>query len=245
MLALGKSTLQQTLSRLLSTAASGKFQKMSPLQDNLPEDQCILVDEHDTVTGAECKSKVHTVNADGQLLLHRAFSVFLFNSKGDLLLQKRASCKVTYPDYYTNTCCSHPLATISNECIEKDALGIRHAAQRRLQIELGIPPEQAKPEEFKYLTRIHYKDSGDGKFGEHEIDYILFLQKDVTYNLNPDEVSEVKYVKREDFKNFLSDVKEPITPWFALIAKNQLPTWWDNLHQLEKFYDHGKIYRYT
>ncbi|KAK3932482.1 Isopentenyl-diphosphate Delta-isomerase 1 [Frankliniella fusca] len=245
MLSLGKCTLQLSFSRLLSSSASGRFQKMNPLQTNLPEDQCILVDANDSVIGEECKSKVHTVTEDGELLLHRAFSVFLFNTHGELLLQKRSACKVTYANYYTNTCCSHPLANIPKECIEKDALGIRYAAQRRLQIELGIPPEQAKPEEFKYLTRIHYFDKGDGKFGEHEIDYILFLQKDVTLDINPDEVSEVKYIKREDFKHFISNLNEPITPWFALIAKNQLHKWWANLDQLEKFQDHGKIHKYV
>lgn len=129
--------------------------------------------------------------------------------------------------------------------IEKDALGIRNAAQRRLQIELGVPPEQAKPEEMVWLTRIHYMDRGDGKFGEHEIDYILFLQKDVDLDLNPDEVSEVKYVKRQDLGSFLSSLNDPVTPWFDLIAKNQLPKWWDNLNNIHKFYDHKTIHRYV
>nr|ABP01599.1 isopentenyl diphosphate isomerase [Adonis aestivalis var. palaestina] len=244
MLTLGRAQLcvHQAFSRLLSTSAC----RMQHAQlSDLPEDQCILVDKNDKVIGEEAKSTCHIVSPDGNLLLHRAFSVFLFNSKGDLLLQKRASAKVTYPDHYTNTCCSHPLSTIPAEMIETDALGIRNAAQRRLQIELGVPPEQAKPEEMVWLTRIHYMDRGDGKFGEHEIDYILFLQKDVDLDLNPDEVSEVKYVKREELKSFLTNLNEPVTPWFDLIAKNQLPTWWDNLHQLHKFYDHKTIHRYV
>lgn len=88
-------------------------------------------------------------------------------------------------------------------------------------------------------------DQGDGKFGEHEIDYILFLQKDVDVDPNPDEVSDVVYVKRKEFRNFLSNLEAPITPWFALIAKNQLEKWWDNLHQLHKFYDHQTIHRHA
>lgn len=234
----------QKFQRMLSTAACSSGQKMNPLQATASEDRCILVDENDNAVGQESKSKCHMVSPDGKLLLHRAFSVFLFNSNGDLLLQKRAPVKVTYPNYYTNTCCSHPLSTIFEESIEKDALGIRHAAQRRLQIELGIPPEQARPEEMQWLTRIHYMDKGNGIFGEHEIDYIIFLQKDVDLDLNPEEVSEVLYVKRKDLRSFLEDLKAPITPWFSLIVKNQLELWWDNLHQLPKFYDHKTIHRY-
>jgi len=238
--------LQQAFGRLMSTTTTGgAWQKMDPLQSQVPEDQCILVNENDVVVGGASKTDCHLVSPDGKLLLHRAFSVFLFNNSGDLLLQKRASVKVTYPDHYTNTCCSHPLSTIPDECVEKDALGIRCAAQRRLHFELGIPPEQAKPEEMQYLTRIHYLDRGDGKFGEHEVDYILFLQKDVDLNPNPDEVSDVTYVKRKDLQSFLANCKAPLTPWFSLIVKHQLPEWWDNLHQLHKFSDHKTIHRFV
>lgn len=218
---------------------------MNPLQAAVPEDQCILVDNNDKPIGSEGKVKCHTVFPDGSLLLHRAFSVFLFNTKGELLLQKRSSVKSTYADHYTNTCCSHPLSTIPKEMIEKDGLGILNAAQRRLEIELGIPPQQAKPEEMQYITRIHYMDRGDGKFGEHEIDYIVFLQKDVDLCINPDEVSEVVYIKRNDLDDFLSKLEAPITPWFRLIAEDKLRLWWDNLHQLPKFSDHQSILRYV
>lgn len=64
---------------------------------------------------------------------------------------------------------------------------MRRAAGRRLKYELGIPLEQTSPEKFQYLTRIHYFD-GEGQWGEHEIDYILFLRADVTLDVNPDEV---------------------------------------------------------
>lgn len=103
-------------------------------------------------------------------LLHRAFSVFLFNDKNELLLQQRASEKITFPDMWTNTCCSHPLMipgeTGSNltECIE----GVKRAAQRKLDHELGIKKEQVPIEKFHFLTRIHYKAPSDGKWGEHE-----------------------------------------------------------------------------
>lgn len=106
--------------------------------------------------------------------------------------------QITFPDCYTNACCSHPLHDIDGEQDELNAVGIRRAAQRRLHFELGIPPNQIRPENFHYLTRIHYADRGDGIWGEHEIDYILLLQKDVDLRPNAGEVSEVRYVKRED-----------------------------------------------
>lgn len=103
-------------------------------------------------------------------LLHRAFSVFLFNDNNELLLQQRATEKITFPDMWTNTCCSHPLMipgeTGGNlaECVE----GVKRAAQRKLDHELGIKKEQVPLEDFHFLTRIHYKAASDGKWGEHE-----------------------------------------------------------------------------
>lgn len=102
---------------------------------------------------------------------------------------------------------------------------------------------QARPEYFHYLTRIHYADNGDGIWGEHEIDYILFLQKDVDLNPNPNEVSELMYIKRDDIDSAVLQV--PLTPWFYLILKHRLKMWWDNLHQLEKFEDLNKIQRFN
>lgn len=102
-------------------------------------------------------------------LLHRAFSAFVFRpSDGKLLLQQRATEKITFPDMWTNTCCSHPLDDFEAEKIEKDQLGVRVAASRKLEHELGIPPSQTPVDEFQYLTRIHYLAPSNGMWGEHE-----------------------------------------------------------------------------
>lgn len=74
-------------------------------------------------------------------LLHRAFSVFLFNTENKLLLQQRSDAKITFPGYFTNSCCSHPL-NVPGELEENNAMGVKRAAQRRLKAELGIPKEQ-------------------------------------------------------------------------------------------------------
>ena len=111
-------------------------------QVKLMEEQCILVDGDDRVVGHDTKKMCHTISQDGTVgLLHRAFSVFLFNSNGKLLLQQRSQAKITFPSYFTNTCCSHPLY-LPEELKEEKQLGVRKAAQRKLFHELGIPPKQ-------------------------------------------------------------------------------------------------------
>jgi isopentenyl-diphosphate delta-isomerase len=103
-------------------------------------------------------------------LLHRAFSVFLFDSNKRLLLQQRATEKITFPDMWTNTCCSHPLGIPGETGSELDAaiMGVKRAAQRKLYHELGIKAEQVPLDKFEFFTRIHYKAPSDGKWGEHE-----------------------------------------------------------------------------
>jgi len=107
-----------------------------------------------------------------QGLLHRAFSVFLFDpTTKKLLLQQRASEKITFPNQWTNTCCSHPLHTASElgHDLQSSIEGVKRAAQRKLHHELGIKSEQVPLEGFAFLTRIHYLSaSGQGLWGEHE-----------------------------------------------------------------------------
>jgi isopentenyl-diphosphate delta-isomerase len=111
-------------------------------------------------------------------LLHRAFSAFIFRpSDGKLLLQQRADCKITFPTMWTNTCCSHPLNDPrpgQDETVETDQRGVKLAASRKLEHELGIPRSQTPIEEFQYLTRIYYLAPSNGMWGEHESEYSLF-----------------------------------------------------------------------
>ncbi|ALC47901.1 CG5919 [Drosophila busckii] len=216
-----------------------------PLQASALNEKCILVDENDKAIGAASKADCHRVHPEtGDVKLHRAFSVFLFNSQGDMLVQRRSVHKITFPDTYTNACCSHPLHDIEQERQESNALGIRLAAQRRLNFELGIPTHEIQPEHFHFLTRIHYANTGDGVWGEHEIDYILFLQKDVTLKPNANEVSEVRYVKRQKIDDAIAKLDAPLTPWFDLILHHRLKQWWDNLHRLKQFEDLHNIHRF-
>ena len=103
-----------------------------------------MVDEEDKVVGTRSKKECHLNTNISAGLLHRAFSVFLFDSRGHLLVQQRAREKITFPAMFTNTCCSHPLYR-EKELEEEGGRGVLRAAQRKLQQELGIPEEQVNP----------------------------------------------------------------------------------------------------
>lgn len=170
-------------------------------------------------------------------LLHRAFSVFLFDSKGRLLMQQRSDDKITFPGFWTNTVCSHPIflqdgvaAKTYGEGLQDEVDGVdgvKRAARRKVKHELGITG--ITEEDFTYLTRLHYLAPSDGTWGEHEMDYILFVQKDVSYEINPNEVKDVKYVTQDELKTFFARTDVTFTPWFRLITQNFIYKWWDAL----------------
>lgn len=133
--------------------------------DFMERDTVLVLNNDDTVIGSESKKASHVFSADqSRGVLHRAFSVFLFDSStGELLLQKRASTKITFPNVWTNTCCSHPLHGMEvNEVDGPDDVkdgsvkGVKAAAVRKLEHELGIPVGELPIENFKFLTRLHY-----------------------------------------------------------------------------------------
>ncbi|XP_076930718.1 isopentenyl-diphosphate Delta-isomerase I-like [Bidens hawaiensis] len=219
------------------TSSADADSKMDAVQRRLMfEDECILVDANDVVVGHDTKYNCHLMEKiESENLLHRAFSVFLFNSKHELLLQQRSSAKVTFPLVWTNTCCSHPLYRES-ELIEENYLGVRNAAQRKLLDELGIHSEELPVDEFIPLGRILYKAPSDGKWGEHELDYLLFIVRDVSMNPNPDEVADVKYVNREQLRELVkkADAGEEglkLSPWFRIVVDNFLFKWWDHVEK--------------
>ncbi|KAK9247851.1 NUDIX hydrolase domain-like protein [Lipomyces tetrasporus] len=170
-------------------------------------------------------------------LLHRAFSVFLFNDENKLLLQQRADEKITFPGMWTNTCCSHPLA-IPSEIgydLPTSIMGVKRAAQRKLDQELGIPSDHVPVDKFHFLTRIHYKAPSDGVWGEHEIDYILFIKATPTVKANPNEVKDAKYVTAKELREMFDDKDLTFTPWFKLICETYLFDWWSNMDEVTSF----------
>lgn len=216
-----------------NTIASPVNVSIDPIQEQLFKENCLLVDENDKIVGHASKKECHTV-VNNTIPLHRAFSVFLFNENNELLLQQRSRFKITYPEYYTNTCCSHPLYDNEEETKEKHNTGIKLAVRRRLNYELGISKEELSLEDIKCVTRIHYFDKGDGVFGEHEIDHIVFVKKNVNININKNEVHHTEYVPLDKMEVFLQNLHFPITPWFHFIVESKLYDWWKNIDEVLK-----------
>ncbi|KAL7750263.1 isopentenyl-diphosphate delta-isomerase idi1 [Sorochytrium milnesiophthora] len=211
----------------------------------LMEEMCILVDGNDQVVGFESKKATHLMENIRNGMLHRAFSVFLFDSSNRLLLQQRADAKITFPAYWTNTCCSHPLAK-QDELITEQHDGVRTAAVRKLDHELGIT--KVAKDDLKFLTRIHYLAPSCDVWGEHEVDYIFIARKDVPHAPVANEVKATRYVTQQELRD-LFDAADPesvkITPWFRLICENFLFKWWDKLVEgkLEECVEADKIWK--
>ncbi|KAJ7293564.1 NUDIX hydrolase domain-like protein [Mycena rebaudengoi] len=203
--------------------ASIDLANYDPEQSRLMDERCILVDEQDNAIGAMDKKTCHLMENINKGLLHRAFSAFVFRpSDGKLLLQQRASEKITFPDMWTNTCCSHPLDDFEAETDREGSAG-------KLEHELGIPQSQTPIDQFQYLTRIHYLAPSDGMWGEHEVDYILFITADVTVTPNVNEIRDHKYVDKAELQAMFEESGNSFTPWFKLIARDFLFGWWDEL----------------
>ena len=123
-------------------------------------------------------------------------------------------------------------------------MGVKRAAVRKLDHELGIKAAQVPLEDFKFLTRIHYKAPSDGKWGEHEIDYILFIKADVDLNINPNEVQDSKYVSADELKEMFKTDGLKFTPWFKLICETMLFECWEHLNSgLDKYLGETQIRR--
>jgi isopentenyl-diphosphate Delta-isomerase len=166
--------------------------------------EVILVNEKDEVLGKEEKMKAHI---DG--LLHRAFSVFIFNSKGEMLLQQRALEKYHSGGLWTNACCSHPSP---GETVEA-------AAIRRLQEEMGFVTTIAKQFDFIYTA------SFDNGLTEYEFDHVFTGVYDGIINFNPDEVVDYRYQEMGAILNSLQTNPEQYTAWFQ-IAFPKVRAWW-------------------
>eukprot|EP00924_Labyrinthula_sp_SR-Ha-C_P016401 snap_masked-scaffold_6-processed-gene-2.33-mRNA-1 protein AED:0.27 eAED:0.27 QI:0/-1/0/1/-1/1/1/0/227 len=195
-------------------------------QVKLMEERIIVIDEKDNVIKPGSKKECHLNENISKGLLHRAFSVFLFNSKNELLLQQRAATKITFPSFWANTCCSHPLHT-EEELELTDALGVKRAAIRKLEQELGIRGIDIG--EFKFMTRIHYEAQEEGMWGEHEIDHVLLVKKDVDFQVNENEVQQTRYFTEKELNDFFANAEkngDKISPWFEKICKKFLKEWW-------------------
>lgn len=162
------------------------------------EEQVILVDINDNPLGLMPKMEAHE-----KALLHRAFSVFVFNNKGELMLQQRAAHKYHSPLLWTNTCCSHQRNGETN--IE--------AGKRRLQEEMGFVCD------LKEVFSFVYKAPFDNGLTEHELDHVMIGFFEGEPNINPDEVASYKWMFLEDVKSDIENNPHLYTAWFQIIFK--------------------------
>ena len=209
-------------------------------QMELMKEVIILVDYNDKPIGSISKEEGHLRDYIDKKdsYPHRAFSVFLFNEKNELLLQKRSMNKITFPNMWTNTCCSHPLH-ISQEMEENTSIhyvGIKMAAVRRLKYELNLGGLVEK--DINMISKILYKANTDSTWAEFEMDYLLFAQKhssEIQFSPNSNEISDTKFVSRLEIIDFLqSEIEESkgqITPWFNLILQTKLFAWWKHIEE--------------
>lgn len=158
-------------------------------------EQVILVDENDRQIGLMEKQKAHVTPH-----LHRAFSIFIFNSKGELLMQQRALSKYHSPGLWTNTCCSHP----------RDGETLAEATSRRLMEEMGMTCEMHEVYTFIYKAPV-----GQGLI-EHEFDHVWIGRSDDTPKINREEVESWKYMSLSDLKKDIQLHPELYTEWFKI-----------------------------
>ena len=173
------------------------------------EDKVILVDEYDGMVGTMDKLTAHK-----QGLLHRAFSIFIFNSKGEMLLQQRAFTKYHSGGLWTNACCSHPMP--GEKTID--------AANRRLMEELGFGTPIEKIFDFTYKAEF------DNGLTEHEFDHVFTGEYDGELDVNPDEVNDFIYKEVSAIKSELANEPQKFTAWFH-IAFPKIEGWWASRYQ--------------
>ncbi len=159
------------------------------------KEQVILVDEHDRAQGVMEKMEAHE-----KALLHRAFSVFIFNSQNELLLHQRAFSKYHSGGLWTNTCCSHPRPTESLE----------EATKRRLLEEMGMECS------MEHLFSFIYKAELDQGLTEHEFDHVFIGYSDTLPYPNPEEVADTRYASLEQIRTEMEAYPEQFTEWFKI-----------------------------
>ena len=170
------------------------------------EEKVVLVNEKDEQIGLMPKLEAHE-----KALLHRAFSVFVFNDKKELMLQQRALHKYHSPGLWTNTCCSH----------QRDGESNLQAGKRRLQEEMGFVVG------LKETISFIYKAPFDNGLTEHEFDHVMIGSYNDEPEINPDEVASWKWMPLEAVKTDMEKHPEIYTEWFKII--------------FEKFYEHINI----
>ena len=181
------------------------------MENGMIKEEVILVDEQDRQTGIAEKMEAHENG-----WLHRAFSVFVFNGRGELLLQQRAMEKYHSGGLWTNTCCSHP----------RPGEDTRAAAERRLLEEMGF--QVALEKVFDFL----YKAGFDNGLIEHEFDHVFVAGYEGPVDTNPDEVMDHAFRSLSQIEADLDADPGQFTAWFRL-AFPRVKAWWNRQYKNE------------
>ena len=160
------------------------------------DEPLILVDEDDREIGFIDKASAHV----GQGVLHRAFSLFVFNPQGELLLQQRAPGKRLWPGFWSNTCCSHPRR---GETLDK-------AIHRRLDEELGLQCP------LQYLFKFEYQAQFDAEGAEHELCWVYAGRSADMPTVNVNEISALRYISPDALDAEIATRPQTFTPWFKI-----------------------------
>ena len=189
-------------------------------QAEMMEELVLCLDSDDNVIDSSSKFTTH----HGEGILHRAFSVLIFDSEGRLLVQQRSSDKITFPAVWANSCCSHPL-DIDGE--NDDPIeGVKEAARRKLDQELGIPRTITNDWKFNHIGRFEYKCRWDSDWVEHEIDHVLIVEADCEVDFNRNEIQSVDWLDNDSLIQMMERKgrwkSQLIAPWFEAIFNNFL-----------------------
>lgn len=161
-----------------------------------PAESLILVDEKDREIGFRSKAECH----QGEGLLHRAFSVFLFNADGQLLLQQRSAQKPLWPLYWSNSCCSHP----------RESESVEDAGRRRVREELHL---ECKP---WFLYKFQYQAAFGELGSEHELCHVFAGLVDGDIKAHPDEIADWCFIDPDDLTREIAADPDRFTPWLKL-----------------------------
>jgi len=173
----------------------------------------LVVNENDEVINYLTKAECH----DDEGILHRAFSVFIFNEKGELLIQQRSKQKRLWSLTWSNSCCSHPRKGESMEI----------ATQRRIEEELGFKTA------LEFLYKFQYQARYDATGSENEICYVYIgLVRSDDVRINPTEIAEWKFVSPQAMDRQLETNPDDFTPWFKMEWQRIRNDHWDQVKAL-------------
>jgi isopentenyl-diphosphate delta-isomerase len=181
-------------------------------QVSFDDELLIVVDENDNVLDYKDKFTCH----QGEGILHRAFSIFIFNDKGEVLIQQRSDQKHLWPGYWSNSCCSHP----------RKGENLENAVQRRLAEELGISAS------LEHLFTFQYHARYDNTGSEREMCAVYIGKSNDKIAVNPNEIADWKWIKISDLTRELVKNAGQYTPWMKMEWERMIIEHWEDIQGL-------------